>query len=68
MDAQPYSNRELDAKFDSIHEKLDLVLTQTTATNGKVRKIILTLALVSGLVIGLGLTEASRVLPLLLIA
>lgn len=31
-----YSNRELDAKFEGIHEKLDLILAQTTKTNGRV--------------------------------
>lgn len=32
----PYSNREIDSKLDGIHEKLDLILDQTTKTNGRV--------------------------------
>ena len=33
---QPYTNRELDMKFCEVHEKLDLILLQTTKTNGSV--------------------------------
>lgn len=33
---EEYTNRELDAKFEGIHEKLDLILAQTTKTNGRV--------------------------------
>lgn len=35
----PYSNRELDMKFVDIHEKLDLILVQTTKHNGRMSKI-----------------------------
>lgn len=35
----PYSNRELDEKFRGVHEKLDLILTQTTKHNGRMRKL-----------------------------
>ena len=31
-----FSNRELTAKFDGIHEKLDNLIIQTTKTNGRV--------------------------------
>jgi len=34
-----YSNREIDDKLHSIHEKLDLILAQTTKTNGRVNKL-----------------------------
>lgn len=35
----PYSNRELEAKFDDVHAKLDLILAQTTKTNGRVNRL-----------------------------
>jgi hypothetical protein len=31
-----YSNRELDEKFEHIKDRLDLILQQTTKTNGRV--------------------------------
>lgn len=34
-----YSNREIDVKFEGVHDKLDLILSQTTKTNGKVADI-----------------------------
>lgn len=36
---QEYTNRELDDKFNGIHEKLDLILAQTTKTNGRVSSL-----------------------------
>ena len=40
---KPYQNREIDEKFnhlhDSLQEKLDLILEQTTKTNGRVTKV-----------------------------
>lgn len=38
-DNTPYSNRELDDKFRGLHEKLDLILKQTTAHNGRMGKL-----------------------------
>lgn len=35
----PYSNRELDTRFLGVHEKLDLILVQTTNQTGRVGKI-----------------------------
>lgn len=64
-----YKNREIDAKFEGIHTKLseqDLVLekilNQTTATNGKVRKIIIALVLLGGFVLG---TFGQNITPVL---
>jgi hypothetical protein len=34
-----YKNREIDTFIEGIHEKLDLILTQTTKTNGRVNSL-----------------------------
>lgn len=34
-----YSNREIDNMLGEIHEKLDLILVQTTAHNGRLTKL-----------------------------
>jgi hypothetical protein len=36
---QDYSNREIDLMLKDIHEKLDLILTQTTRHNGRLTKV-----------------------------
>lgn len=105
-DETPYTNRELDGKFDAVSEvsnnnrsalidKIENLqnvvelriadLTKHTAdslsrielttegtskkqdfTNGKLRKVIVALIFLAGLTIGLGLTEAKLILPLLM--
>lgn len=35
---EPYSNRELDHMFKDMHEKLDLILVQTTNHNGRMKR------------------------------
>ena len=39
MPEEPYKNRELDERFGGLDEKLDLILRQTTKTNGSVANI-----------------------------
>jgi len=50
---------------EGVHEKLELILKQTTATNGKVRKIIVALVLLSGIVIGMNFNNAHDIIQLL---
>lgn len=38
MTDAPYTNREIDYHFETINDKLDLILAQTTKTNGRVTK------------------------------
>jgi hypothetical protein len=38
MTDQPYTNREIDYHFETINDKLDAILIQTTRTNGRVTK------------------------------
>ena len=38
MTSNTYSDREIQFHFDTINEKLDLILNQTTRTNGRVTK------------------------------
>jgi hypothetical protein len=36
---EDYSNREIDLMLKDIHEKLDLILSQTTRHNGRLSKV-----------------------------
>ena len=52
MSDAPYTKREIDNAHDTLHEKLDSILTQVTYTNGKVKRIILAMVLLTGVVLG----------------
>lgn len=39
MNSNTYTDRELETKFDDVHEKLDRILEQTTKTNGRVSSL-----------------------------
>lgn len=59
MKEDRYKNREIDEKFSEVHtrfntqdETLAKILAQTTATNGKVRKIVLALVALGFYVLG----------------
>lgn len=49
-----------------IEHSMEAIETQVKFTNGKVRKIIVAMIFLAGVVIGLGFTEAKLILPLLL--
>lgn len=66
MPTEPYSNRELDAKFATVHEKLDSILEQTTYTNGKVRKIIIALIGLGFFTLGLGIANFTPLLAFIM--
>jgi hypothetical protein len=36
---QDYTNREIDSQFHGVHQKLDMLIVQTTKTNGRVTKL-----------------------------
>lgn len=70
MGEKPYQNREIDARFEAVHERFDLqdkalsqILAQTTDTNGKVKKIIIAFALLAGVALGV---SGKEVVPTLL--
>lgn len=50
MDSKPYSNRELDEKFQDIKASLDRIEEQTKKTNGSVASLKLWRAYVTGAV------------------
>lgn len=57
-----YSNRELDEKFNGLHDKLDMIHDQVKTTNGRVRALEKWRSFITG-----GLTVLSIiVVPILL--
>lgn len=74
MAEEHYKNREIDEKFKAVHgrfdtqdESLKRILNQTTATNGKVKKIIIVLFLLIGFVLGISGKEILPVISKLMI-
>lgn len=69
MKEDRYKNREIDDKFESIHKRLDVqdgalekILAQTTATNGKVRKLTLTIVAIIAYIVGI---SGQAIIPIL---
>lgn len=65
MSEEPYKNREIDEMFRDIDEKLDRIEAQTTATNGKVKKMIIAIVLIFGILMGYGVKNIPFLLSLL---
>lgn len=77
MEEARYQNRELDEKFanlravvvekhDDVMVKVNEVLVQAKYTNGKVRKIIVTLVLIGGVLIGQSFANMHDIIALLI--
>jgi len=64
-DDQPYSKREIDSTHAAMFELLKEIKTQTTMTNGKVRRLYLYLTATASFAVGLGIVEAQPILSLL---
>lgn len=54
MTEKPYSKREQDMRYDSLHEKLDEIIKKVNYTNSKVKKIIIVLVAVAAYSLGTG--------------
>lgn len=70
MAEKHYQNREIDAKFEAVHERFDTqdtvlskIVTLQEFTNGKVKKIIIVIVLMIGIAIG---RAGKEVLPILI--
>lgn len=77
MEDKPYLNREIDKHFETLRQSMDVFESNTSTsleeikdlqryTNGKVRKIIIALVLVSGIVIGQTFTNAHDIISLII--
>jgi hypothetical protein len=61
-----YTKRELDGKFEGVHEKLDKLIVQATYTNGKLRRVIVALLAIGFFTLGLGFKELTPLVSLFL--
>lgn len=52
---QPFTTRELTNLFEHIKGELVAIKEQTQVTNGKVKKLILAVAIIFGILIGTGM-------------
>lgn len=74
MSDKTYSKNEIDLMHKNIEDRLtnieklirDEVIRKLDFTNGKVKKIIIALAVMFGIFIGLGILEAKTLLALIL--
>lgn len=66
MNEEPYSNREINEKWNDIDGKLNAILAQTTKTNGRVSRLEIGFVGVLCLLIGLGVANAKVILSLFL--
>lgn len=64
MKPTDYSNREIDMKFNGIHEKLDTIIVKVTKTNGTVMKHEKVLWLVTGGLVVLGAMSSSNLVQI----
>lgn len=67
----PYTKRELDMKFDGLHETLEEhgkthveILEEVKKTNGKVKKIIIAMVLLFGMTIGYSVNNWSDIIQI----
>jgi hypothetical protein len=68
MNDDPYSKREIDEKWGDIANALSRIETQTTLTNGRVRKLDRSQSYVLGFCAGISLLIFSVLIPLVGIA
>jgi hypothetical protein len=62
------TDEKLEENKNAILTELGAIKEQTTATNGKVRKIIIALVLAFGLIVGMGFEQLGPVLAVILAA
>lgn len=60
-----FSNREIREKWDDIASALSRIELQVIYTNGKVRKLIIALVLIAGVVIGQNFANMKEIIGLI---